>query len=85
MSFISCRTYINNLTKDDRERKRLELLHNEVFQKVLDTKLFKKYNGLYYVPQPGGGAYAKAMAAIDNINKEYQSKVVGTAFTKPIS
>lgn len=81
--YNSCRIYINNLTKDDRERKRLELLHNEVFQKVLDTKLFKKYNGLYYVPQPGGGAYSKAMAAIDNINKEYQSKVVGTAFTKP--
>ena len=70
MSFISCRTYINNLTKDDRERKRLELLHNEIFQKVIDSKLFRKYNGLYYLPQPGGGEYGRAKTAIANINKE---------------
>lgn len=79
----SCRVYINQITKDDRERKRLEDYHNQIFKRVADSGHFRKWNQYHFLPEAtASGKYSQAKAFITSLNQEYGVPVADTAFTK---
>lgn len=81
---MSCRIYINKLTDNEKAQQTLEDIHNSIFERINDSKLFRKWNGLNFLPSANAsGRYSKAKALIDTINKEAGFPVVGTTFSKP--
>lgn len=78
----SCRLYIENITKDEDKQNQLTQYHNQIFKRLIDSKLFNKWNDFYFLPSIQSGNYSKAKALISQINQQWGTPVAGTAFTK---
>ena len=77
----SCRPYINNLSKNPRVQNELDKLHNSIFNRLIDSKLFNKWEDYHFLPT-NQAKYAAAKSLISQINEQYKKKVAGTSFTK---
>lgn len=79
---MTCKVYIRNLTKDEKIQDILTSYHNQIFKRLIDSKLFNKLNDHYFLPPVGDGRYTKAQSLIAKINEEYGAPVTATTFTK---
>lgn len=80
---MSCNPkYIRSLTANEQEQKQLDNIHNTIFNKIIESKLFRKFEGKYYLPPVGGQRYLAAKAFINNLNTTTGFPVAGTDFTK---
>lgn len=75
-------TYIAQLSKDERVRNKLNNFHNEIFNKLTDSKLFRKWNDYYFLPNSTSPEYVKAKNLITQVNNDYSVPVVSTSFTR---
>jgi len=78
---MSCRPYINNLSKNPRVQNELDKLHNSIFNRLIDSKLFNKWEDYHFLPT-NQAKYTAAKNLISQINEQYKKKVAGTSFTK---
>jgi len=78
---MSCRPYINNLSKNPRVQNELDKLHNSIFNRLIDSKLFNKWEDYHFLPT-NQTKYSAAKNLISQINNFYKRKVADTSFTK---
>lgn len=79
---MSCRKYINKLSDSEPVRQRLEEFHNSIFGEIAHSGAFKRWNGLYFLPEKGTNeAYSQAQKVISDLNTEYGVPVADTSVT----
>lgn len=77
----TCLPYIANISTNERVQEALTDIHDRIFTRLENSKLFRNYNGLPFLPV-NQTRYIATKNLISRINSEYETTVVDTAFTK---